>query len=67
VREAIDEWRAAQGAYLDTHAWYFTPDSFREIVDLLNRLSLISLSAERVYCTRFGSNEFWAILRNDQG
>lgn len=66
VRDAIDEWRSAEGRYLDTHAWYFTPDSFGEIVDLLNRLNFISLSAERIYSTRFGSNEFWAILKQDQ-
>jgi SAM-dependent methyltransferase len=63
VRDAIDEWRSANGGYLDTHAWYFTPDSFREIVDLLRLLNFISLTTERLYGTRFGSNEFWVILK----
>jgi SAM-dependent methyltransferase len=65
VREAIDEWRTAKGQYLDTHAWYFTPESFREIVDLLGHLGFTSLSTERIYGTRFCTPEFWAILKRD--
>jgi SAM-dependent methyltransferase len=66
VKDAIDEWRSAEGRYLDTHAWYFTPDSFAEIADLVNRLDFIKLSLERIYSTRFGSNEFWAILKKNE-
>ncbi len=64
VRDAVNEWHAAKGGYIDVHAWYFTPDSFKEIINLLNCLNFINLTAERIYSTRFASNEFWAILKN---
>ncbi len=63
VNNALKEWRNAQGAYIDVHAWYFTPDSFAEIISLLNKLSLIDLEVERLYPTRRFRNEFWAILK----
>jgi SAM-dependent methyltransferase len=62
VGAAIEEWRAAQGGYLDVHAWYFTPESFSEIVRLLRELAFSPFDLERLYPTRRGSNEFWAVL-----
>jgi hypothetical protein len=62
LKAAIAEWREAQGGYIDVHAWYFTPDSFPEIIDALRALGLIRLQVERLYPTRFGANEFWVIL-----
>ena len=50
-------------AYVDSHAWQFTPESFREIVTLLHELRLSPFSVERLYPTTFGSNEFYAVLR----
>jgi SAM-dependent methyltransferase len=50
--------------YVDRHAWQFTPDSFRTILELLNQLELVRLLPIRVYDTQFLSNEFWAILQN---
>ncbi|SEK98713.1 class I SAM-dependent methyltransferase [Nitrosovibrio tenuis] len=64
VQNAINDWRNAKGRYIDVHAWYFTPDSFKEIIGLLRSLNLINLTAERIYSTRFESNEFWAVLKN---
>lgn len=63
VRKGIEEWRAAKGGYIDVHAWYFTPDSFAQIIDLLYALGLIKLQVERLYPTRRNSLEFWAILK----
>ncbi len=62
VREAMDEYAAADGGYIDVHAWYFTPDSFRAIMDNLFDLELTSLRVERLYRTRRDRLEFWAVL-----
>jgi SAM-dependent methyltransferase len=42
-----------RGEYVDRHAWQFTPDSFRAILDLLNQLELVALRPVRVYDTLF--------------
>lgn len=49
-------------AYLDTHAWQFTPSTFREIVDTLFTLGLSPLRPARVYETVRDSIEFYAVL-----
>lgn len=54
---------AADGGYVDVHAWYFTPDSFRLGIDTLAGLGLIALAAAEVYDTPFQRNEFCAVLR----
>ncbi|MDB5243607.1 MAG: hypothetical protein JWP57_4232, partial [Spirosoma sp.] len=62
VIAATREHREAGGRYIDVHAWYFTPDSFRQILGLLHALDLTRLRVERLYRTRQGSPEFWAVL-----
>jgi hypothetical protein len=66
VKAAIDEFRAAQGRYLDVHAWQFTPNSFRAIISSLRTLRFIDLNPARVYDTPYGSNEFYAILQRQK-
>jgi hypothetical protein len=66
VKTAVAEWRASKGQYIDVHAWYFTPESFKEMVSLLNNLDYINLRVERLYPTRSGSLEFWTILKIDK-
>jgi SAM-dependent methyltransferase len=65
VRSALDEFRAAsaRGAYLDCHAWQFTPASFRDIIQLIRKLGLSSFEAVTVCETLRSRNEFCAILR----
>jgi SAM-dependent methyltransferase len=63
VLDGIKQWKASKAAYLDVHAWFFTPDSFCEIVEALKAMGFISFEVERLYSTRYGSNEFWAILK----
>ncbi|WP_395666501.1 methyltransferase domain-containing protein [Methylocella sp.] len=63
IREAFGQTAAEASAYADTHAWYFTPESFRDVVCALRRLSLHGLDVERVYNTPFGRIEFAATLR----
>jgi len=49
--------------YHDAHAWQFTPTSFFEIINFLHDAELIDFSIERVYHTRFATQEFTAVLR----
>ena len=52
----------AQGEYISTHNWRFTPDSFRYIVNLLNALKFIDLPLYRCCHTIWGRQEFVAML-----
>ena len=63
IASAIQEISDADGAYIDVHAWYFTPRSFREVITDLHATKHISLSVQRMFPTRPNSNEFWAILQ----
>ncbi len=53
----------ANGNYVDVHSWYFTPDSMREIIHILNRTGDVKLSCARCYDTRRDHNDFWVILQ----
>lgn len=63
IRSAITEFERAEGAYIDVHAWQFTPKSIRLIFESLQELELIKLECHRVYDTPFGRNEFTAVLK----
>jgi SAM-dependent methyltransferase len=60
---AMEEYRSAGGGYIDVHAWYFTPESFRETITALAGIFSLSLVPIRIYPTRYGGIEFFAILR----
>ena len=60
--QALKDFHAQAPAYLDVHAWQFTPDSFRGLVAQLNAMRLSPLTAARVYPTVTGSQEFYAVL-----
>jgi hypothetical protein len=57
--------RYNSGVYIDAHVSFFTPHSFLEIIDLLNRLKLINLKVNKIYHTLKNNLEFYAILRKD--
>ena len=63
TKNAIEQYREADGQYIDVHAWQFTPDSFRKILTALECLGEITLAIERVYQTPRGQVEFIAVLR----
>lgn len=63
VVDAVAEFHAARGAYIDVHSWRFTPESFRRVFCQIQELYGLALEVERVYSTRHGHNEFWAVLR----
>ena len=60
IKAAISEYNT--GAYIDVHAWYFTPESFKKIIMQLNDLDIINLKVKRLYPTPKGSLEFYVIL-----
>ena len=62
VELAIKEFDAAEGGYIDVHAWYFTPTSFRSIASTLFKLGLTGLEPVRVFNTPLNRLEFCAIL-----
>lgn len=51
--------------YIDVHSWFFTPSSFSSIITELFNKKYTSLQIERVYSTRFGSCEFFVILKKN--
>jgi SAM-dependent methyltransferase len=62
LRSTLDEIDRHKGEYLDTHAWQFTPDSFRAICNALVEIGLIRLAPVVVFQTPYGRNEFCAVL-----
>ncbi|MCL6655303.1 hypothetical protein A6R70_23805 [Agrobacterium rubi] len=62
ARSAIETHHNAAGAYVDVHAWQFTPSSFRTLISALSREGIITLDVLRVYETVWGQYEFCAVL-----
>ncbi len=60
--DALKEFEDANGAYIDSHKWRFTPESFYNIVNELYKMKLQPLKIEKVFCTAENSNEFYVIL-----
>jgi len=63
LERAMEEYRAAQGAYIDVHAWQFTPRSLRQIVGQLHQAGLVQLQVEHAFGTPVNALEFCAVLR----
>jgi len=62
VVQALDIFRAADGDYIDCHAWRFTPDYFAEICSILFDLGHIRLRLTDIGDTRENTQEFSAIF-----
>jgi hypothetical protein len=62
LEDAMKEYNDAGEAYIDVHAWQFTPDSFRSITSSLLSLGLTDLRPLRVLHTPRNRPEFCAIL-----
>jgi hypothetical protein len=63
TRAAVREFEQADGSYVDVHAWQFTPNSFRDLIENLHAFELSPLKPVRVYNTPQGRSEFCAILQ----
>ena len=57
----------ASGRSSDVHAWTFTPQSFRVLIEALGHAGLTGLTVEAVHATPYGRGEFCAVLRKPQG
>jgi SAM-dependent methyltransferase len=62
IASALQEIQDAAGGYIDVHAWYFTPPSFRRVIDDLRESGFVGFSVQRMFPTRPNANEFWCIL-----
>lgn len=65
IINAIKEYQnsISNNQYIDVHSLQFTPDSFKNIINLLNQLNYIDLVIDNVYNTIKNSNEFFVILK----
>ena len=54
--------RAADGEYVDSHVWTFTPTSFVEQVDELGLLGMIDFTITDIVPTRRNELEFYVVL-----
>jgi SAM-dependent methyltransferase len=63
IRAGVEAFAQTGEAYLDVHAWYFTPASTRAIFKALYEADLLTFQIERLYPTRRNTFEFWMILR----
>jgi hypothetical protein len=64
VLAAINEYNSgvSTNSYIDVHALQFTPDSFEEIINILNNLGFIRFKVDKIYPTLLNSCEFYVIL-----
>ena len=59
----VCERAAANGEYIDTYCWVFTPRSFVDLIDLGTRLFLVPFEIAALFPTAEGSHEFHVSLR----
>lgn len=65
---AVFERSLVDNTYIDRHAWQFTPESLRYLLDRLWEMRWISLRVLRLYPTTWGASDFWVILeQTDRG
>lgn len=62
VRAALKEFESANGDYIDVHAWYWTPEGFRQTIGVIHHLAMTKLRPLRVYQTPRPRFEFCAVL-----
>jgi predicted SAM-dependent methyltransferase len=55
-----------ENAYIDCHAWYFTPKSWTEVIFELSALGLIGFEIEFLQETQSNDLEFYSVLRKSR-
>ena len=55
-----------ENAYIDCHAWYFTPKSWTEIISELRSLDLIRFEIDFLQETQCNDLEFYSVLRKSR-
>ncbi len=61
-KDALKEFKLANGSYIDVHKWRFTPSSFNLIIEKLYDMRFINLKIKKLYGTQGNSHEFSVIL-----
>jgi len=64
MNRVLQEYETANGAYIDVHAWQFTPRSFLNLISQLHNSDLITLLPQHVFGTPRYGLEFCAVLCN---
>ncbi len=67
ISAAEQEFATADGAYIDVHAWRFTPCSLLHILESLYDLRYTRLKPTKVFNTPLGHLDFCAILEKQEG
>ena len=62
IEESIRLFTENIGSYVNCHAWFFTPETFRSSMLMIHELGLTSLYPDRVYNTIRPSNEFCVVM-----
>lgn len=65
IKKAIEQYRSSKGNYIDLHTWFFTPQSFAEIIKLLNQCGYVDFSIEYIADTPPTQAEFCVILKKE--
>lgn len=64
IKDATELYKTSD-AYIDVHAWYFTPHNFSEIMSALYDCGHTGLRPLEVYTTLHNELEFFAIMRRE--
>jgi SAM-dependent methyltransferase len=63
IKETLESFDAANGGYIDVHAWQFIPASFLALMTQLHELGMIGMQPVQVCATPLGRREFTAVLQ----
>jgi SAM-dependent methyltransferase len=64
IKNAVTEYNTHES--VDVHAWYFTPDSFAEIIGILYKLKYTDFTISELYHTLKNSREFFVVLKKGE-
>jgi SAM-dependent methyltransferase len=62
LSRVFEEYKTLNGAYIDVHAWQFTPRSFLHLMNQLQGAELVTLAPKYVFGTNRNGNTFNAVL-----
>lgn len=62
INNALNRFNSSSG-YIDVHAWYFTEETFKIIINQLLNANYIDMHLDMIYPTPPGGLEFFAVLK----
>lgn len=60
IKKAIHEYTTKE--YIDVHSWYFTPETFSQIINVLNQLKMVDFTINRLHSTPVNHVDFYCVL-----